>query len=206
MNYNIVQECIKNLKKNGFDAHFIKDVNTASELITNWIIHYESFGIGGSETVRSLNIVNILRKKGKIVYDHWEKGLTKEQDFELRLKQGRCDCFLCSANAISASGEIVNIDGIGNRVAAMSFGPKRVVVIAGVNKITPDLVSAIKRAREIAGPLRAKSLGLSTPCAETGTCMDCNSPHRICRITLILNRCPALTPVSVVLIDEHLGY
>ncbi len=203
---DMIQECIGNLKKNGFDAHFVEDVGMAKEMILNMILGYESFGVGGSDTVRSMNIVKELKIKGKVVYDHWEEGLTKEQDLDLRLRQGRCDCFLCSANAISASGEIVNIDGIGNRVAAMSFGPKKVMIVAGVNKITPDLASAIKRAREIAGPLRAKSLGLATPCAKTGKCTDCNSPQRICRITVILSRQPALTPISVVLINKQLGY
>jgi len=206
MEQDMIQNCIKNLKRNGFDAHFFNDTETAKRMILEWIIHYESFGIGGSETVRGLNIVSTLKEKGKIVCDHWEKGFTKHEDLNLRLMQGRCDCFLCSANAISASGEIVNIDGIGNRITAMSFGPKRVIIVAGTNKLTPDLASAMKRAKEVAAPLRAKSLGLNTPCVKTGRCTDCDSPQRICRITLLLNRCPALTPISVVLINKQLGY
>lgn len=206
MENEMVQKCIKNLKKNGFDPYFVKDIKEAKEMIMNMIVQYETFGIGGSETVRFLNIITELKKIGKIIYDHWQHGITREQDLDLRLKQGRCDCFLCSANAISASGEIVNIDGIGNRISAMSFGPKKVVIVAGVNKITPDLASAVNRAKEIAAPLRAKSLGLNTPCVSTGRCTQCDSPQRICRITLVLNRQPSLTSISVVLVNSQLGY
>ena len=90
------------------------------------------------------------------------------------------------------TGEIVNVDGVGNRTNAMSFGPGKVIIIAGINKLTPDLESALQRVRNIAGPMRAKSLGMQTPCAETGICSDCNSPQRICRITTILHRQPII--------------
>lgn len=202
----MIQDCINNLKRNGFDIHFFQDTDEAKKFILDITIPYNSFGIGGSNTIRSLNIVEELKKQGKIIYDHWQDGLSKEEDLKIRLAQGRCDCFLCSANAISASGEILNIDGVGNRVTAMTFGPKKVIIVAGINKITPDLESAIKRAKEIAGPLRAKSLGVNTPCIKTGKCTDCDSPYRICRITTILHRKPLLTSISVVLINKELGY
>ena len=147
-----------------------------------------------------------LKAKGKTIHDHWQKDLSKEEDLDIRLNQGRCDCFFCSANAISITGEVVNVDGIGNRTNAMCFGPKKVVVIAGMNKVTQDLESALKRVRDIAGPMRAKSLGMDTPCAETGICNDCNSPQRICRITTILHRKPMLTDITVILVNEALGF
>jgi len=202
----IIQDCISNLKKNGFDSHFFQDTNEAKKFILDMILPYKSFGIGGSNTIRSLNIVEELKKQGKIIHDHWQNGLSKEQDLKIRLDQGRCDCFLCSANAISASGEIVNIDGVGNRVTAMTFGPKKVVIVAGINKITPDLDSAVKRAKQIAGPLRAKSLKVNTPCVKTGKCTDCDFPQRICRITTILHKEPMLTSITVILINKELGY
>jgi hypothetical protein len=98
------------------------------------------------------------------------------------------------------------VDGIGNRTNGMSFGPVKVVIVAGMNKVTPDLDSALRRVREIAAPMRAKSLGMQTPCAETGICNDCNAPQRICRITTILHRKPMLTDLSVVLINQALGF
>lgn len=203
---NLARNCVANLKKHGFDAHFFQNSQESKSAILNMISGYESFGFGGSSTTRGLGLVEELKSKGKIVYDHWQQGLSREEDLEFRLKQGRCDCFFCSANAIAASGEIVNVDGVGNRNNAMTFGPKKVVIIAGINKIRPDLHSALNRIKEIAAPLRARSLNMKTPCAETGVCADCNSSQRICRITTILHRKPMLTDISVVLINETLGF
>ncbi|MBC8419132.1 MAG: lactate utilization protein [Proteobacteria bacterium] len=200
------ERCVKNMKNHGFDAHFVSTPDEAKDLVLGMISGYETFGFGGSDTTRSLGIMEALKATGKTVYDHWQKGLDKAQDLEIRLQQGRCDCFLCSANAISATGEIINVDGIGNRTDAMTFGPKKVLIIAGMNKVTHDLESALTRVRDVAGPMRAKSLGMETPCAETGICTDCNSPQRICRVTVILHRRPMLTDISVVLINRSMGF
>ena len=200
------EKCVKNLKKHGFDAHFVSTPDEAKDLILGMVSGYETFGFGGSDTTRSLGILEKLKVDEKTVYDHWQTGLTKEEDLEIRLQQGRCDCFLCSANAISATGEIINVDGIGNRTDAMTFGPKKVIIAAGMNKVTPDLESALTRVRDVAGPMRAKSLGMETPCAETGICSDCDSPQRICRITVILHRKPMMTDISVILINHPMGF
>lgn len=199
------ERAVKNLNRHGFDAHLAPDAETARSLILNRIAAKESFGFGGSATTRELRLPEILKEQNKTVYDHWEtdSGLT---DLELRLRQGRCDCFLCSANAVSATGEIVNVDGVGNRNNAMSFGCGQVVILAGMNKVTPDLDSALRRVREVAAPMRAKSLHMETPCAETGVCSDCNAPQRICRITTILHRKPMMTEVLVVLINGRFGF
>ncbi len=198
--------CIKNLKKHGFDAHFVESEELGKDLILSLVEGFETFGFGGSDTTRALGLPALLKARGKVIYDHWKEGLSKEEDLDMRLNQGRCDCFICSANAISVTGEIINVDGIGNRTNAMSFGPKKVVIVAGMNKVRPDLHSALARVKEVAGPMRAKSLGMSTPCAETGICNDCNSPQRICRITTILHRKPMLTDISVILINKALGF
>jgi len=200
------QRCVENLKKHDFDAHFTSDKETATSLILSMVSGFNTFGFGGSDTTRTLGLDQMLQNNGKIIYDHLQPDLTREQNLGIRLQQLRCDCFLCSANAISVTGEIVNVDGVGNRTNSMSFGPKKVIIVAGINKITLDLESAIKRVREIAGPMRAKSLGMKTPCAETGICSDCNVPQRICRITTILHRKPMLTDVSVIVINEAFGY
>jgi hypothetical protein len=202
----LAKKCIQNLKKHGFDAHYVSGEQEARDLILEKISGCQTFGFGGSDTTRALGLPEALQTMGKTVYDHWQKGLSKEDDLEIRLNQGRCDCFLCSANAIAATGEIVNVDGIGNRTNAMCFGPKKVIVVAGMNKVTQDLDSAVRRVRELAAPMRAKSLGMETPCAETGLCSDCNAPQRICRITTILHRRPMLTDLSVVLVNRALGF
>jgi L-lactate utilization protein LutB len=199
-------QCVEALKKHGFDAVWVADGNGARKHILEMVSPYETFGFGGSDTTRSLGLVGALKEKGKTVYDHWAPGLSKEEDMDLRLQMGRCDCFFCSANAISATGEIVNVDGVGNRTNAMCFGPRKVIVVAGMNKVTRDLESAVTRVRDVAGPMRAKSLNMETPCAETGRCTDCNAPQRICRITTILHRKPMMTDLSVVLINQALGF
>jgi len=198
--------CVKNLKKHAFDAHFAVTGEEARKLALKMTSGYESFGFGGSDTTRALGILEELRAQGKTIYDHWQEGLSREKDLEIRLEMGRCDCFFCSANAISLTGEVVNVDGIGNRTNAMSFGPKKVVIVAGMNKVTHDLESAIQRVKEVAAPMRAKSLAMETPCAETGICNDCNVPQRVCRITTILHRKPMMTDVSVILINQNLGF
>jgi hypothetical protein len=114
--------------------------------------------------------------------------------------------FITSTNAVTETGELVNIDGTGQRVAAMIFGPGRVVVVAGVNKITGDLEEGLWRASNVAAPMNARRLHPKTPCAETGECSDCVAPGRICGITTIIHRRPSKTPFTVVLVGEKLGY
>jgi len=117
-----------------------------------------------------------------------------------------CDLFLCSVNAIARTGELVSIDGVGNRINAMNFGPKKVIIVAGINKIAEDLPHALERVRNVAAPQNARRLGLALPCAKTGRCEDCNSPQRICRSILIMERRPLLTDITIVLVHEELGY
>ena len=202
----LAETCIKNLKKHDFDAHFVSTPEQARALIIDMVSGYDTFGFGGSDTTRSLGVLEELKAQGKTIYDHWVKSQGPEENMDLRLQMGRCDCFFTSANAISAEGEVINVDGVGNRTSAMAFGPKKVVIVAGMNKVTHDLESALRRVREVAGPMRAKSFGVETPCAETGVCSDCDSPQRICRITTILHRRPMLTDITVILVNEALGF
>lgn len=200
------EKCVENLNKHGFKALLFSDASQARTYILKTISDYESFGFGGSDTTRSLDIIEPLKQRQKVVYDHWEKNLSPEASLDIRRNQSACDCFFCSANAISITGEIVNVDGVGNRTNAMSFGPRKVVIVAGINKLTMDIQTALQRVKTVAGPMRAKSLGMQTPCAETGICTDCNSPQRICRITTILHRKPMLTDMTVIIINEALGF
>jgi hypothetical protein len=200
------EKCVENLKRHEFDAHLASSVGEARLLVRGMIADYKTFGFGGSETTRALNIITELKETGKTVYDHWQPGLSPDECQSLRLLQGRCDCFFCSANAVTVTGEIVNVDGIGNRTSAMMFGPKKVIIVAGMNKVVHNLEAALDRVREVAGPMRAKSLNLETPCAKTGFCSDCSVPQRICRITAILHRKPMSTDVSLILIRAALGF
>ncbi len=199
------EQCCRNLQKHGFDARLVPDAGAARAAVLEMVSGCHSFGFGGSATTRALGLPEELERQGKTVFDHWHppEGM---DDLAVRLEQGRCDCFLCSANAVAATGEIVNVDGVGNRNNAMTFGCPRVVIVAGMNKVTRDLSSALARVREVAAPMRARSLNMATPCAETGICTDCNAPQRICRVTTILHRQPMMTKVSVVLVNGTLGF
>jgi len=197
---------VKALKSHGFDARFVSSEEDAKKMIMEMISGYETFGFGGSNTTRALGILEELKAMGKTVFDHMEGGFSFEESRDTRVEQGRSDCFLSSANAISATGEIVNVDGVGNRTNALTFGPRKVILVAGMNKVTQDLDSAIRRVMEISAPMRAKSLNMSTPCAQTGVCSDCNAPQRICRVTSILHRKPIMTDITVILVNQSLGF
>ncbi len=200
------EKCLKNLIKHGFDAHFSDNCDAAAVLIMGLVSDFNSFGFAGSDTTRKLNLPEKLKQQGKTIYDHWDPELSPEGNLDCRKQQMLADCFMCSANAISLTGEIVNVDGVGNRTNAMSFGPKKVIIVAGMNKVVKNLDAALDRIYEVAAPMRAKSLGIETPCGITGICSDCNDPMRLCRITTILHRRPMMTDLSVVLINESLGF
>lgn len=202
----VIDTTLDSLKKHGFDARFFTSREDATAHIMEMAMDCKTVGIAGTHTVRALGIVPMLEKAGKIVYDHWKASPGTPEELECRKNQMVSDIFLASANAITMTGEIVNRDGCGNRINSMTFGPGKVVLVVGTNKIVPELDSAIGRIEEVAGPIRAMSLGKRTPCVQTGHCMDCDSPERICRITSIIHRQPMLTQITVIILDEELGY
>lgn len=201
----MIDRTAKALTSNDFDAHVFGDRKSLIDAVLEQVTPGASIGVGGSVTVREIGLVEKLAAKDAQVLDHWRNGLTKEEIGTIRLRQLSCDLFLSSANAITERGEIVNIDGFGNRINAMTFGPKKVVIIVGYNKIVCDVNMAIDRIKRIAAPLNARRLNLPLPCAETGYCHDCKSHARICRITSIMQRRPGGTDISIYLINEELG-
>lgn len=201
----MIDRTAKALTSNDFDAHVFGDRESLIDAVLEQVTPGASIGVGGSVTVREIGLVEKLAAKDAQVLDHWRNGLTKEEIGTIRLRQLSCDLFLSSANAVTERGEIVNIDGFGNRINAMTFGPRKVVIIVGYNKIVCDVNMAIDRIKRIAAPLNARRLNLPLPCAETGYCHDCKSHARICRITSIMQRRPGGTDISVYLINEELG-
>ncbi len=162
-----------------------------------------SVGIGGSSSVRELSLYDALIRQGNTVYCH-SYAEDKEQ---ARLAAMNADCYLCSANAITESGVIINVDGTGNRVAATLFGPPTVIIIAGANKLSKDIESGIARLKRECCPLNARRLGLNTPCAATGTCADCRTPARMCNATTLLEYPTRHAEKFYVLLsDESLGW
>lgn len=201
-----VNTTIEALKKHGFDARFCATRQEAADAIMAMATDCTTVGIAGTHTVRALGVVPMLQAAGKKLFDHWQYQVGTPEELQCRKDQLTADMFLASVNALTMTGEIVNRDGCGNRVNAMTFGPSKVVLVAGRNKLVPDLDSAIGRIEEVAAPIRAISLKRKTPCVSTGYCMDCDSPERICRITNIIHRKPMFTNITILIVDEELGY
>ena len=201
-----IKKTIESLRAHAFPVEYVAGRKEAVELVLQYISADAAVGVGGSLTIRDLGLIEALTKRGNTVYDHSAEGLAPQEALATRIKQMTCDCFLCSVNAIARTGELVSIDGVGNRINAMNFGPKKVIIVAGINKIAEDLPRAIERVRNVAAPQNARRLGLALPCAKTGRCEDCNSPQRICRSILIMERRPLLTDITIVLVNEELGY
>ena len=148
----------------------------------------------------------MLKSRGNTVFDHWDSSKSPLENLDARRKQLTADYFLTSINAVTIDGELVNIDGAGNRVSAMIFGPNHVIAIVGYNKIAKNIDEAIWRTKNIASARNSKRLGLNTPCAKTGFCMDCKQPVSICRITTIIDYKPMLTEFTIILTPLDLGY
>ena len=168
------------------------------------IIGSKSVGIGGSATVRDLGLAEALQANGNDVYWHWLAA--KEAKQAARDKALAADVYMCSSNALTADGRLVNIDGTGNRAAGLIYGPHEVVVILGKNKIAGSLDEAIERIKRDACPQNARRLGLDTPCAKTGQCYDCRTEARMCNVTFILEA--PTRPVNafhVLIVKEDLG-
>lgn len=200
------EAAVNALKANRFDASYLATGHEAVRQLLAMIPEDAVVGIGGSKTIETLGLAELLKDRGNTVLWHNEPGLTPEQSASYRHGQLSCDVFLASANAITLKGEIVNRDGVGNRVAAMIFGPQKVILVAGINKIVDNLEAAELRIRTVAAPLNNKRLNRPNPCVKTGVCMDCSSPTRICNVTTILSKRPSLTEMSVLLVGEELGF
>ena len=198
MNYELLK---KNFEGHRFHTSYFPTKEEAAEYLKG-MIHGELVGFGGSMTVKEMGLDECLAKDNEIVW-HW---LTPGQ--EARLKARDASVYILSANGVSETGEIVNIDGTGNRLAASLFGPKRVFYVVGRNKIEPDLPAAMKRARNVAAAKNALRLQTKTPCAADGgkQCYECTSPERICCATVILERPCQGMEVEIIFIDEDLGF
>ena len=200
------RKAIEKLEAHDFKAIFIKNKEEATDEILKQVVPKQRIGIGGSVTIRELGILEKLEAQGHILYNHWKPGLSREEILAIRKSQMTSDLFLSSSNAITLNGELVNIDGLGNRVNSINFGPGKVILVAGYNKIVDDVEEAIKRIKNITAPLNARRLNIDVPCAKVGRCVDCNSPNRICRVIVIHERRPSLTDILVILVGEELGF
>lgn len=200
------KKAVQALQNNGFEAIYCQNRQEAYDNIISAAQNADSIGFGGSMSVEELQLIPELKKMGKELLHHGLPGLTPGEQQDIRRRELTCDLFLTSSNAVTLAGQLVNIDGVGNRVGAMTFGPKKVIVVAGRNKIVEDLDAAMKRIKFIAAPANARRLNKRLPCASTGFCSNCKSPESICRATVILDLKPSLSDISVLIINDDMGY
>ena len=197
---------VENLKKNIFAVHVAENKEEGAQIVRSLIEKGATIGVGGSVTIDQLDILDGLEAEGHLIFNHNKAGLTPQQVLDFRRRELTCDEFLTSTNALTEKGELVNIDGGGNRVAALTFGPKRVVEATGINKVVADVHAGIARIGSVAAPLNNKRLKKDMPCTKVGHCVDCQLPGRICNVTTITKKRPPLTDIHIVLIKEELGY
>ena len=193
------------LKANGFKTIYADNSKEAFDKVMSLIPKEAKVGVGGSITIKELGLVEALKEQGNTIFIKSNEN-TEQTQIEIRKKALTSDIYITSSNAITLKGQLLNIDATGNRVAAMIIGPKKIIIIAGANKLVDTIDEAFARIRNIAGPLNARRLTLKTPCALTGKCTNCDSPDRICNITMILERRPKRSDVTIVLVGENLGY
>lgn len=199
------QKVVKSLQNNEFHAIYVQSKEEAVAFIMYHINRGTVVGLGGSVTIGQLNIEHNIIENGGTLLKHTE-GSTEEERVEIMRKQLLSDVYLCSSNAVTLDGYLVNIDGAGNRVAAMTFGPKKTIIVVGVNKIVKDEASAFETLKLGACPLNNKRLNLQNPCTIGGICIECNSNRRICRIYSTVKRRPIRSDITVVVVGEHLGF
>jgi len=196
---------IKALSLRHFDAYYCASSSEAAEKILSLIPKTDVVSWGGSMTMEALGVIDRVKKGGWRVIDR-STAQSQEEKIEIMRRALLCDTYLTGANAISEDGEIVNVDGNGNRVAAMTFGPKSVIVACGMNKVVKTAEDAISRARNTAAPVNAQRFDIRTPCKTTGSCADCKSTDSICSYIVRTRLCKPAGRIKVVLVGETLGF
>ena len=214
----LAQRCLDGLARNNIPGFYCPDTESACAKVLELIPPDVSVGFGDSVTLFQTGIIAGLEKRknnlllhpfyhnNSVVYYPETRGEVAKKGKEIL----NADYYLTGANAITIDGKIVNTDGLGNRVASIIFGPRRVIVVAGINKIVLDLGQALQRIKTVAAPLNAQRHHLKhgrspTPCSTTGICIDCHSPSRICNYTVIVEHQPSQR-IQVVLVGQRLGY
>ena len=205
-----LEETGQALTKNNFKVFIAEDAAAAGTLVSETIIPQlapSSISWGGSLTFTTLGLYDQLKERSDLkILDTYDKSLSPAEGRERRRQALLVDLFITGTNAITQSGQLVNLDMIGNRVAALAYGPKQVLILAGRNKIVPDLESAVDRIKDYAAPVNTRRLGKKTPCAKTTTCQDCSSPERICNTWIITEKSFPKERINIVLINEELGF
>jgi hypothetical protein len=205
-----MQTVLSSLEANRFQPVFAANREDAKKIILEMVPLDVRVGIGDAATLRQIGVIGELEKKVSEVINPFVRELTvdlnKYETFQRMLLESlRCDIFLASTNAITMDGKLVNIDGVGNRIAGTIFGPSKVILAVGRNKIVSDVDEALKRIKNVIAPTHAKHKKKRVPCATMGKCVDCNNEERLCNIIAIIEKKPHRGSISVIVIDEDLG-
>ncbi len=205
-NQKLAERMIKNLQRRNIEAFYCPTGKEAVKKVSELIEDGSTVTWGGSMTIRDLGIPDALRSRGTL--EVLDRDLTedKQEQQQIYLRAFTADAYLTSANAISEDGVIVNIDGNGNRVAAITWGPKKVIFVIGLNKVAQNVEAALSRARGTASPVNAQRFDIKTPCQIDGVCHNCNSPESICSYVHFLRNSRNKGRHTVVLVGENLGY
>lgn len=201
-----VNGTINSLKKNGMNGYLVNSHEELIEKINELTNDGDTVSCGGSMSLFETGVIDYLRSGKYNFLDRYEDGLSKDDLKKLYRNTFSADVYFTSTNAITEKGELYNVDGNGNRVAAMLYGPDKVIIIAGINKIVENIEEAIKRNERVSAPANCKRLNRATPCVKVGHCMDCSSEDRICNEYTIIRRQGNKDRIHVIFLNEELGY
>jgi L-lactate utilization protein LutB len=199
------EKVCETFKSRGFDAYYCETSPEALEKALSLIPEQSLVSWGGCKSCEQIGLLDAVKAGNYKVLDR-DSAKTPEERVAIMKQALGCDVFLTGTNALTETGELVNIDGNGNRVAAMIYGPDSVIVIAGMNKLVPDIEAAYKRARTEAAPVNIQRFDLKTPCKADGLCHDCNSPDCVCNYIVRTRRCKPAGKIKLILVGEVLGY
>ena len=202
---NVAETIINNLHSRDMEGHYFDNSSDALKFIMNDFEENSSVTWGGSETIKEIGLLDALENSNHPCIKH-RIGLSKEEQREENSRIVACDNFLMSTNAITLDGELVNIDGFGNRVSCLIAGPQNVYVIAGINKIVANVEEGISRTRNLVSAKNCLRLGIENPCAKTGKCHDCKGKNTICNQIVVTRGSRIKGRIKVILIGETLGY
>ncbi|MBI4830205.1 MAG: lactate utilization protein [Candidatus Lindowbacteria bacterium] len=194
------------LEANNIECVLAENKQAALQKALEMIPEGATVGLGGSVTVDQIGLLAKLRSGKYTLYDQYAPDLDMEENMKRRKQGLTAQYFVTGTNAITSDGQLVNVDGMGNRVAAQAFGPDKVIIVAGRNKIVKDVHEAFDRLEKIAGPMNAKRWNAPNPCVDIGACIDCDSPARICNIYTIIRRMMIPGRITVILVNDSLGF
>ena len=206
VNEQRILRTIKALEKNNMNGYMVASNVDLISKIEELISPKSKVSCGGSMTLFETGVIDHLKSGRYEFLDRYKEGLTQDEIKEIFRQSFLSDAYVTSTNAITENGEIYNVDGNGNRVAAMLYGPDKVIIVAGVNKIVPNVEEAIIRTKEYASPINAKRLNKETPCTKIGRCVECNSDNRICNEYTLIKRQIDKNRIHVIILNDNLGY